>query len=73
MSMEAEDMVEEMVPYLGKDQIDIVLSLCGGALDATQLAARVRRRRFTSLFKALPLVCRLPLLSISIKSYLFKF
>ena len=47
MSMEAEDMVEEMVPYLGLDQLNRVPFSCGGALDAPQLAARVRRRSFT--------------------------
>ena len=40
MSMEAEDMVEEIVPYLGLDQTYLVPFSCGGALDAPQLAAR---------------------------------
>jgi len=30
------------------DQLNLVPPSCGGALDAPQLAARVRRRRFTS-------------------------
>ena len=29
------------------DQLNLVPPSCGGALDAPQLAARVRRRRFT--------------------------
>ena len=40
MSIGSVDMVEEIVPYLGLDQPYLVPFLCGGALDAPQLAAR---------------------------------
>jgi hypothetical protein len=47
MSMGSVDLVEEIVPYLGADQIDVVPSSWGGASHAPLLAVRVRRRRFT--------------------------
>ena len=47
MSMGSVEMVEEIVPYLGKDQIDIVPSLCGGASHAPPACSGVRRRRLT--------------------------
>jgi hypothetical protein len=34
MSMGSVDMVEEIVPYLEMDQIEIVSASCSGALDA---------------------------------------
>ena len=34
MSMGSVDMVEENVPYLGLDQLNLVPLSCGGALDA---------------------------------------
>ena len=40
MSIGSVDMVEEIVPYLGLDQPYLISFLCGGALDAPQLAAR---------------------------------
>jgi hypothetical protein len=47
MSIGSVDMVAEIVPYLVLDQLSLISFSCGGALDATQLAARVRRRRLT--------------------------
>jgi hypothetical protein len=39
MSIGSVDMVEEIVPYFGLDQVDLAPISCGGALDAPQLAA----------------------------------
>ena len=47
MSMGSVEMVEEIVPYLRKDQIDIVSASCGGASHAPPACSGVRRRRLT--------------------------
>ena len=53
MSIGLVDMVEEIVPYLGMDQIDIVPSLCGGASHAPPACSGVRRRRLTIIPRSL--------------------
>jgi hypothetical protein len=47
MSMGSVDMVEEIVPYLGMDQVDIVSASCSGASHAPPACSGVRRRRLT--------------------------
>jgi len=39
MSMGSVEMVEEIVPYLGLDQLNVVPFSCGGALHAPMLAS----------------------------------